>query len=99
MYENADVARIYMKGLADPEDLDEESRTRFRLLMHNILMAISNIYSQTSFADLSTSTWESQLGLIKRVITSPGGRWFWKEYQMEFEETFHEQVDTILQAT
>ena len=99
MYENAEVAGIYMKGLADPDDLDEESRTRFRLLMHNILLSVSNIYSQTRFADLSTSTWESQLVLLTRVITSPGGRWFWKEYQMEFEETFREQVDTILHAT
>ncbi len=56
MYENAEVAAIYVKGLANPDDLDEESRTRFRLLMHNIFLAISNIYSQTSFAGLSTST-------------------------------------------
>ena len=99
MYENGEIARIYMKGLAYPDDLDEESRTRFRLLMHNILLAISNIYSQTSFAGLSMSTWESQLVLLTRVVTSPGGRWFWKEYRLEFEEIFREQVDRILQAT
>ena len=99
MYENAEVSRIYMKGLADPDDLDEESRTRFRLLMHNILLSISNIYSQTSLAGLSVSTWESQLVLLTRVVTSPGGRWFWKEYQLEFEEIFREQVDRILRAT
>ena len=99
MYENAEVARIYMKGLANPDDLDEESRIRFRLLMHNILLSVSNIYSQTSFADLSTSTWESQLVILTRIITSPGGRWFWKEYQMEFDEAFREQVDRLLRAT
>ena len=88
-----------MKGLANPDDLDEESRIRFRLLMHNILLSVSNIYSQTSFADLSTSTWESQLVILTRIITSPGGRWFWKEYQMEFDEAFREQVDRLLRAT
>ncbi len=40
MYENAEVAAIYVKGLANPDDLNEESRTRFRLLMHNILLSI-----------------------------------------------------------
>ena len=98
MYENAEICGIYMRGLADPDDLDEESRTRFRLLMHNILLAISSIYSQTSFAGLSMSTWESQLVILTRVVTTPGGRWFWKEYRLEFENTFREQVDTILQA-
>ena len=99
MYENAEVSRIYMKGLADPDDLDEESRTRFRLLMHNILLAVSNIYSQTNLVGLSMSTWESQLVLLTRVVTSPGGRWFWKEYRLEFDEAFRDQVDRILQVT
>ena len=99
MYENAEICGIYMRGMADPDDLDEESRTRFRLLMHNILLSISNVRSQTSLAGLSPSTWESQLVTLTRFVTSPGGRWFWKEYRLEFEDTFREQIDTILQAT
>ena len=99
MYENAEVSRIYVQGLADPDDLDDESRTRFRLLMHNILMSVSNIYSQTRFAGLPVSTWESQKVVLTRIVTSPGGRWFWKEYRLEFEDAFREQVDELLQAT
>jgi len=99
MYENAEIAEIYIVGLANPDDLDELSRTRFRLLMHNILMAISNIYSQTNFAGLSSSMWESQLVLLRRVVTTPGGQWFWKEYQLEFDETFRGQIEAILQDT
>jgi len=96
MYENAEIAEIYIAGLANPDDLDELSRTRFRLLMHNILLAISNIHSQTLFAGLPVSTWESQLVILTRVVTSPGGRWFWKEYRLEFEESFREIADKIL---
>ena len=99
MYESAEIAGIYIAGLANPDDLDELSRTRFRLLMHNVLMAISNIYSQTNFAGLSSSMWESQLVLLRRVVTSPGGQWFWKEYQLEFDETFRGQIEAILQDT
>ena len=97
MYESAEIAGIYIAGLANPDDLDELSRTRFRLLMHNVLLAISNIHSQTNFAGLSSSMWESQLVLLRRVVTSPGGQWFWKEYQLEFDETFREQIEAILQ--
>ncbi len=99
MYENADLSRIYIQGLSHPDALDEESRLRFRLLLHNVLLAGSNIYSQTSFAGLSSSTWEAQLTLLKRVITSPGGQWFWKEYRLEFEKTFREQMDKILETS
>jgi hypothetical protein len=99
IYETTEVAEIYVKGMADPDDLDEVSRTRFRVLMHNIFLSISNVYSQTNFAGLDTSTWESQLVVLQRILTAPGGRWFWKEYQLEFDEPFREQIDRILQDT
>ncbi len=96
VYENGDLTRIYIQGIAQPADLDEESRVRFRLLLHNILLSISNIYSQTIYTGLSLSTWESQLVILERIIDSPGGRWFWKVYRLEFEESFREKVDEIL---
>ena len=99
MYENAELSRIYIQGLANPDELDEENRLRFRLLIHNILLAISNVHSQTGFANLSLSTWESQIVIVTRVIHTQGGQWFWKEYRLEFEESFREQVDQILRAT
>ena len=99
MYENAEISRIYLQGLAHPDELDEESRLRFRLLIHNILLAISNVYSQTGFAGLSLSTWESQILIVKRIMITPGGQRFWKEHRLEFEETFRDQVDRILEET
>ena len=73
MYENAELSRIYLQGLTDPTKLDDESQVRFRLLIHNILLAISNVHSQTRFAGLSESTWESQIPIVTRIITTPGG--------------------------
>ncbi len=99
LYENAELSRIYIQRSAHPDELDEEGRFRFRLVVHNNLLAISNIHSQTSFTGLSTSTWESQLLILKRITTSPGGRWFWKEHRLEFEELFREQVDKILETS
>jgi len=99
MYESAEITGIYTAGLANPDDLDELSRTRFRLLLRNVLMAVSNIYSQTHFAGLSSSMWESQLVLLRGVVASPGGQLFWKEYQLEFDEAFRRQIEAILQDT
>jgi hypothetical protein len=96
MYGSSEISHIYIQGLAHPDELDEESRLRFRLLIHNILLAISNVHSQTGFAGLSISTWESQIVIVKRIMTTPGGQRFWKEHRLEFEETFRDQVDRIL---
>ena len=96
LYESAELTRVYIKGQAHPDELDEESRVRFRLLVHSILLSLANVFIQTSYTGLSLSTWESQLVVLKRIITSPGGRWFWREYRLEFEESFREIVDEVL---
>jgi hypothetical protein len=96
MYENADLAQIYVQGLAQPDNLDEENRVRFRLLLHNIFLSGSNIQAQTKFTGLSQSTWESQLIILGRILSSPGGQWFWRGSRLEFEKSFREIVDKIL---
>lgn len=96
MYENADLAQLYVQGLAKPDDLDETGRVQFRLLLHNIFLSVSNIHDQTRFTGLSQSTWESQLIILGRLLATPGGQWFWHQSRLEFEETFRGIVDKIL---
>ena len=98
MFENSEVAALYRKGLENPDELDQEDRIRFRLLMHNILWAIWNIYSQKEYAGLSASTWSAQLPLLDRILKTPGGIWFWNEYQLEFEETFRIEVERVIRV-
>ena len=61
-------------------------------------MAESNIHAQALITGLSNSTWETQLPIVSRQVASPGGKWFWKEYKMEFEESFRAEVDKIFDA-
>ena len=96
MFESPDVAAVYQKGLDDPEQLSDEERTRFRLALHAILWTLWNIHSQTAYAGLKVSTWEAQIPVLHRVLNSPGGMWFWNQYKMEFEESFRDEVDTIV---
>jgi len=97
LYENADLCGIYVHGSALPEKLDEEERVRFRLLLHNIFLSVSNTYAQTTLTGLPLSTWESQKTILKRILSSPGGKWFWSETRLEFEESFRVIVDEILE--
>ena len=97
MFESAEVTALYRKGLESPDKLDDDERTRFRLLVHTILWAIWNVYAQTEFGGLSTSTWAAQLPLLDRIMNSRGGIWFWDEYQMEFDEKFRNEVDKVME--
>jgi hypothetical protein len=39
---------------------------------------------------------DSQRHVIKRMLSSEGGRWFWENYRQEFEASFQVEVDAIL---
>ena len=45
IYENDDVAQVYLKGLSSPDELSDLERLKFRLLVHNMLLSQSNIYA------------------------------------------------------
>lgn len=96
IFSDPDVTSLYRRGNEDPEGLSEEEAIRYRLLIHNILLALSNIITQANVTGLSESTSKTQLPVLVRVVSTPGGRWFWKGYREEFEESFRRTIDNML---
>lgn len=98
IFSDPEVANMYRRGNEDPTSLNEDDAIRYRLLVHNVLLAISNVIIQASVTGLSESTWQVQLPIITRVVTTPGGRWFWNAYRHEFEESFRQMIDDLLSS-
>jgi hypothetical protein len=95
---SSEVTAFYRKGLVNPEELGDDERERFRLLMHTIIWSVWNIYAQTEYGGLSSGTWAAQLPFLDRVMNTRGGIWFWGKYQMEFEEAFRNEVDMVMKV-
>lgn len=92
---NADLTSLYRRGNEDPLSLSEDEIIRYRLLVHNICAALSNSLTQSSVSGLSWNISQVNLTVLKRVMATPGGRWFWDLYRHEFEETFQSTCDDI----
>jgi len=98
IYTNPEVAELFMQGAADPDGLDEAGRYRFRLIIHNTTDALWDLYLQTVITGFSQETWATLgVGLVKRVFTTRGGRWFWENYRNEYPGKFRDEVDRILE--
>ncbi|MFT4561073.1 MAG: hypothetical protein ACI9BW_000813 [Gammaproteobacteria bacterium] len=95
---NPDVADIYHRGNANPDDLSELEKVRYRILLTSILWTSWNAYAQTKLTGLSASTFEAQKPFIKRVLTTAGGRWVWDEYQNEFEADFRDAIGLVIES-
>ena len=98
IFENEDVSRIYHEGSIDPDSLSEQDRLRFRLIVHNVLWSIWNLQSQAQVGGLATETWEAQLMILKRMMSSKGVQWFWSNYRGEFGESFQNEVSEIVRG-
>lgn len=99
IYTSAEVSRLMVKGMADPLSLDDVDRYRFRLVLHNLVDALLDIYAQTVKTGYSTEIWE-MLGvkLIQRALATNGGRWFWSNFGDDYAGAFRAEVDRILEA-
>jgi hypothetical protein len=60
------------------------------------MLSESNIFAQTRFSDLTNSEWQAQTTVIKRVLDTPGGSWFWNEYAQEFDSDFRAEIDELM---
>lgn len=94
LFSDPEITALYRKGLQDIENLDENDRERFRLIMTNALWAFWNTYAQSQLG--GRQSWSSQKNIARRFLSQPGGIWFWENYRNEFEPEFQAEIDSIL---
>lgn len=96
VFESESVAHIFHAGGSDPSLLSEVELVRYRLILHNAIWSIWNIFSQSRYAELPSETWDSQIPQLTRLLGNAGGTWFWDHYGHEFEPSFQDEVRSIL---
>ena len=97
IYQDAEFAEIYFKGLSTPESLSEIEYLRFRILMQNVIDGLWDIHSRTAVAGVSPEIWDS-LGVkaIERMLATQGGRLVWSGMASVYPINFRAAVESIL---
>jgi hypothetical protein len=97
IFESAEMAEIFYLGNQNPEKLEAVPKLRYRLLMQNVIEVMLEIFTQTLVTSFSPETWKSQgITLVKRVLATPGGQWFWKNFAHNYPADFQAEIDRIL---
>ena len=92
--ENPELLRAYLNGQKDPESLSEEETLMFRLFM---AAGISN--GQLSYESDQrgvSSQWQGMQNVALRMLLTPGGRWFWKEFRQDYPKDFQAEIDRLI---
>jgi len=66
------------------------------LIFSNAIDAQFNNYSQTKDSGFSPELWDAHISTMRRILLTPGGKWFWENFSSEFTQDFREEVERIL---
>ena len=70
LIENAEVSEIFRTGLANPESLDANSKYRFRMLLDALFAHWAHAFDSGEEEFIANAN-------ISRILSQPGGEWYW----------------------
>ena len=84
-----EVAKLYRKGMREPESLDPDERLRFRMLL-------DDLFDHWSFQSKSGTTFAAgNRRHVAATLETPGGAAYWESERSRFPAEFVEYVDSI----
>jgi len=91
-----DVARIFTRGLADPDSLPEVDQQRFQSMIGLQLqgMAQSLELHFDGIGSRASQAWVDRG--MRWLAPQPGFQWFWDEYRESHTPEFREYVEGLI---
>lgn len=96
IFEDEEILRIFYLDNKDNQSLTEEERLKYRFILHNCIWKIWSTYAQVIYADLPSEIWDAQTTLVKRLLLTNGGVWFWTHFSDKFDPLFKKEIDNII---
>lgn len=93
---NPEVAALWVRGLTDPNAMDNVEKARFDALMGQFIWQSCQIYE--GFQHDDDGTWGIAMkGGLASVLSTPGGRRWWGVRQSAYVPKFVERVNLLLE--
>jgi len=90
--QSQDVANLYLKGLREPESLDQTEKFRFRMLMEELFLHWHYEYKTRPHSR------QGQAPFVAPVLSTPGGAQSWQRSKPLFSSEFIEHIDRAVNA-
>ena len=81
---NPGFARIWRLGRYAPDQLDEDERGAFGMLLERQLYSFQNVVQQYDNGVLEQDQFQSMLALFTDLISTPGGAAYWSKNSSKF---------------
>lgn len=93
--ENADLARVWRRGLEDLQSLPAEEQARFFHTCYQFLKAFETIHFHYIHGVMDQQIWLGWCGLLQHYIATPGMDHYWKLRQDLFSARFRQFIQEL----
>jgi hypothetical protein len=93
--ENADLARLWRRGLEDLQSMPAEEQARFFHSAYQFLKAFETIHFHHIHGLMDVQIWEGWCGLLRHYIASPGMEYYWNRRQDLFSVRFRDFINDL----
>jgi hypothetical protein len=93
MYMYPDTGSLFLRGLSDPDELDEAEWTRVSFMLEHLLRGQEVMQLQYLDGLVSREYWETAEANINRFCASPGFKKYWEMQSMTYTISFQELID------
>ena len=90
---NPGFARIWRLGRHDPDQLDEDERAAFGMLLERQLYSFQNVVYQYDNGALERDQFESMVVLFSDLLSPPGGARYWSKNSSRFSPAVRAYFD------
>src|ERR1700681_458861 len=90
--ENAELARVWRRGLENLQSLSAEEQARFFHSSYQFLKAFETIHFHHIHGLMDEQIWKGWCGLLQHYIASPGMDHYWKLRQDLFSARFQKFI-------
>ena len=90
--ENADLARVWRRGLENLQSLPAEEQARFFHSCYQFLKAFETIHFHHIHGVMDEQIWQGWCGLLRHYIASPGMEHYWKLREDLFSARFRQFI-------
>lgn len=91
---DAELGRIFLKGVQDQSSLTEEEFPRFQFLMMSFLRRLETIYNQGNSGQVSDADWLGVKVSSLDILARPGAQEWWHSNQNRFSPSFADWLST-----
>jgi hypothetical protein len=99
--DNPELHRIYRLGRADPSQLTDEERARFRLVIGQLMNVYETMFLQYERGTLDEDFWRARRRALRYVLSQPGIRSQLKQQRVHKQRgarvaSFEDLIDSFL---